>query len=224
MKLMLQKTGLVILVLSLSGMANITPTIAKTIDSYKDINPDISLENTDKITEPIDTNVVSNELTDTTNSDAEFLTEEDTETVEAAEHSTEAETIVDVATSSETFTTLVSALSETELVDVLQGDGPFTVFAPTDEAFEALPAGTLEALMAPENREVLVSLLAYHVVPAELSVEQLETGALDSVQGAPLQVEVGDEVTVNGVTIIEDEIPASNGVIHTIDQVILPPQ
>ena len=134
------------------------------------------------------------------------------------------ETIVEVAASSETFTTLVSALSETELADVLQGDGPFTVFAPTDEAFESLPEGTVEALMAPENKEILVSLLSYHVVADELMVEDLETGFVDSVQGTPLNVEVGDDVTVNGVAVVGNNISASNGVIHAVDQVILPPQ
>ena len=132
--------------------------------------------------------------------------------------------IVDTAVSAGQFNTLVAAVKAAGLVETLKGDGPFTVFAPTDEAFEALPDGTVETLMAPENRDILVSLLTYHVVAEELPVEQLETGFLDSVQGTPLKVEVGEDVTINGVTIMEEEIPTSNGIIHTIDEVILPPQ
>lgn len=224
MQFIFQKTGLAILVLSLSGMGNIAPAIAGITDSHDDINPEFSSENIDGITDTINADVEPDQLPDAIDTGVEGLPNDAPETLEAEEISTDSETIVDVATSTETFTTLVSALSETELVDVLQGDGPFTVFAPTDEAFEALPEGTLDALMAPENRDVLVSLLSYHVVAAELPVEQLETGFVESVQGTPLQVEVGEDVTVNGVKIIDDEIDASNGVIHAIDQVILPPQ
>lgn len=224
MQFIFQKTGLAILVLSLSGMGNIAPAIAGITDSHDDINPEFSTENIDDITDTINADVEPDQLPDAIDTGVEGLPNDVTETLEAEEISTDSETIVDVATSTETFTTLVSALSETELVDVLQGDGPFTVFAPTDEAFEALPEGTLDALMAPENRDVLVSLLSYHVVAAELPVEQLETGFVESVQGTPLQVEVGEDVTVNGVKIIDDEIDASNGVIHAVEQVILPPQ
>ena len=220
MQFFLQKTGLAVIVLSLSGMVNIAPAIAELTDSYPDINPELSSEDVDVVPEAINSDVTAEDLSEEMDADIDNMPE----ALDAEEVAAESETIVDVATSSETFTTLVSALSEAELVELLQGDGPFTVFAPTDEAFEALPEGTLDALMEPGNREVLVSLLSYHVVQEELPAEQLETGLLESVQGTPLQVEVGDEVTVNGVTIIEDEITASNGVIHTVDQVILPPQ
>ena len=225
MQFLLQKTGLAILVLSLSGMVNAAPAIAGVTDSYDEVNPELSSEEVDEVTDTINSDVVPDTLSEEVDSDVEVMSDDMSETFEGEETVAEdSDTIVDVATSSETFTTLVSALSETELVEVLQGDGPFTVFAPTDEAFEALPEGTLDALMAPENRDVLVSLLSYHVVPEALPSEQLETGFVDSVQGTPLQVEVGEEVTVNGITIVDEEIPASNGVIHTIDQVILPPQ
>ena len=224
MKFMIQKTGLAVLVLSLSGMGTIAPAIAEISEGYDDIKPELSTAEVDVITDDVNANVAPEGIPDAIDSGAEALPTEEPEVLEAEDSSTDGETIVDVAISSETFTTLVSALSETELAEVLQGDGPFTVFAPTDEAFEALPEGTLDALMAPENREVLVSLLSYHVVPEELSVTELETGFVESVQGTPLQVEVGEDVTVNGIKIIDEEIPASNGVIHSIDQVILPPQ
>ena len=154
----------------------------------------------------------------------EVVTDEAAPEEMLTEEASEDSTIVDIAASSDTFTTLVSALGETGLDNVLQGEGPFTVFAPTDEAFAALPPGTVEALMAPENRDMLTELLAYHVVSGEIASDDMETGAINSVQGAPLQVEVGDEVTVNGVSVVGDDIPASNGIIHAIDEVILPPQ
>ena len=224
MQFFLQKTGLAVIVLSLSGMVNIAPAIAELTDSYPDINPELSSEDVDVVPETINPDVTSEDLQQDLSEEMDADIDDMPEALELEEVSAESETIVDVATSSETFTTLVSALDEAELVEMLEGDGPFTVFAPTDEAFESLPDGTLDALMDPGNRDVLVSLLSYHVVQEELPAEQLETGFLESVQGTPLQVEVGDEVTINGAMIIEDEITASNGVIHTVDQVILPPQ
>lgn len=221
MKLFLQKAGLTILVLSLSGMGMTAPAIAGIGDSYEGTEADLS---TETIAEPLEAETVPEGMPTEIEADVEPLAEDMPEGLEVEDVVTIEETIFEVASSSETFSTLVSALDEAELSTVLQGDGPFTVFAPTDEAFEALPDGTVENLMAPENRDILVSLLTYHVVAEELPVEQLETGFLDSVQGTPLKVEVGEDVTVNGVTIMDDEIPASNGIIHTIDEVILPPQ
>lgn len=133
-------------------------------------------------------------------------------------------TIVDVAAASDTFQTLVAALNEAELAEVLQGEGPFTVFAPTDEAFAALPEGTVEELLLPENRETLVKILSYHVVSGSFTSDQLSSGEVATVEGSPVDVVVEDTaVTVNDATVIQADIPASNGVIHAIDRVILPP-
>ena len=132
-------------------------------------------------------------------------------------------TIVDVAAASDTFQTLVSALTEAELAEVLQGEGPFTVFAPTDEAFAALPAGTVEELLKPENRETLVKILSYHVVPGSITSDQLTSGEVATVEGSPVTVTVdGTTVMVDDASVIQPDIPASNGVIHAIDRVILP--
>jgi len=134
--------------------------------------------------------------------------------------------IVDTAVAAGSFETLVAAVQAADLVDVLKGEGPFTVFAPTDEAFAALPEGTVESLLEPENRDLLVSILTYHVVPGEVMAKDAEgaTVELETVQGAMLTVDgTGDAVTVNGATVIDADITADNGVIHVIDAVIMPP-
>lgn len=134
-------------------------------------------------------------------------------------------TIVDVASASNTFQTLVSALTEAQLAEVLQGEGPFTVFAPTDEAFAALPPGVLDELMKPENREILVKILKYHVVPGEVGSSDLTSGEVTTAEGSPINVAVDSTggVTVNGANVVQADIPATNGVIHAIDRVIIPP-
>lgn len=133
-------------------------------------------------------------------------------------------TIVDVAATSDTFQTLVSALNEAELTEVLQGEGPFTVFAPTDDAFAALPEGTVEELLKPENRDALVKILSYHVVSGSLTSDQLSSGEVVTLEGNPVTVMVQDgAVMVNDANVTQPDIPASNGVIHAIDRVILPP-
>jgi uncharacterized surface protein with fasciclin (FAS1) repeats len=134
-------------------------------------------------------------------------------------------TIVDIASASDSFETLVAALTEAELAEVLKGEGPFTVFAPTDEAFAALPAGTVEELLKPENRETLVQILKYHVVSGAYPAESLSSGEVPTVEGSPVTVEVSEgKVTVNDANVIQPDITATNGVIHAIDRVILPPQ
>ncbi|MFM7427257.1 MAG: fasciclin domain-containing protein, partial [Elainella sp.] len=133
--------------------------------------------------------------------------------------------IVDIASASESFKTLVAALNEAELAQVLEGTGPFTVFAPTDAAFEALPAGTFEELLKPENRATLVQILKYHVVSGSYPSASLESGQLPTAAGVPLTVTVANgSVKVDGATVLQPDINASNGVIHAIDQVILPSQ
>jgi uncharacterized surface protein with fasciclin (FAS1) repeats len=133
-------------------------------------------------------------------------------------------TIVDIASASDSFKTLVAALNEAELAELLQGEGPFTVFAPTDAAFAALPEGTVEELLKPENRDRLVKILSYHVVSGEYKSDQLTSGQVATVEGSPVTVTVNaNGVKVNDATVTQPDVQATNGVIHVIDQVILPP-
>jgi uncharacterized surface protein with fasciclin (FAS1) repeats len=133
--------------------------------------------------------------------------------------------IVDTAISAGSFNTLVAAVQAAELADALRAEGPYTVFAPTDEAFAALPAGTVENLLKPENREQLQAVLLYHVVSGAIMAADIGSGAQPAtLQGATVDV-VGTAsgVTVNGANVVAADIVASNGVIHVIDAVILPP-
>jgi uncharacterized surface protein with fasciclin (FAS1) repeats len=132
-------------------------------------------------------------------------------------------TIVDIAVSTEGFATLVAAVQAAGLVETLQGDGPFTVFAPTDAAFAALPEGLLEKLLLPENLDVLVSILTYHVVSGTVLAADVTAGEVTTVQGEAITVATDGGVTVNGANVIAVDVLASNGVIHVIDAVILPP-
>ncbi len=129
--------------------------------------------------------------------------------------------IVDIAAGNEAFSTLVAAVTAAGLVDTLKGEGPFTVFAPTDEAFAALPEGTVEALL--EDIPTLTAILTYHVVPGTVMSTDLADGMMaETVNGASVTIGVGDSVTVDGATVTQADIVASNGVIHVIDTVILP--
>ncbi len=131
-------------------------------------------------------------------------------------------TIVDIAVENEAFSTLVAAVTAADLVETLQGEGPFTVFAPTDDAFAELPEGTLEALL--EDIPMLTSILTYHVVPGEVMSGDLAEGCneVETVNGAMATICAGDTVTIDGATVTQADIEASNGVIHVIDGVILP--
>jgi uncharacterized surface protein with fasciclin (FAS1) repeats len=132
--------------------------------------------------------------------------------------------IVDVATAAGSFGTLLTAATEAGLVETLKGEGPFTVFAPTDAAFAALPAGTLDGLLA--NKEALKKVLLYHVVAGKVTSDQV-VGLTEaaSVEGSPIKISVVDgKVMLNdSATVVTPDVEASNGVIHVIDQVILPP-
>lgn len=133
--------------------------------------------------------------------------------------------IVETARAAGNFQTLVTAIEAAELGDTLSGDGPFTVFAPTDAAFQALPPGTLDELLRPENRERLRSVLTYHVVAEELRAEDLlgEETTVETVEGSELTVDAtGAMVMVKEANVIQPDIEASNGVIHAIDAVLLP--
>jgi uncharacterized surface protein with fasciclin (FAS1) repeats len=131
--------------------------------------------------------------------------------------------IVAVAAGAENFKTLVSAVKAAGLVETLQGAGPFTVFAPTDEAFSKLPAGTLESLLKPENKDKLIAILKYHVVPGKVLAADVKTGDVKTVEGQSVKLVVSAEgVTVDNAKVIKTDVPAENGVIHVIDTVIIP--
>ncbi len=132
--------------------------------------------------------------------------------------------IVDIAASNGNFNTLVAAVTAAGLVDTLKSEGPFTVFAPTDAAFAALPAGTVDSLLLPENKDQLVAILTYHVVPGAVTSDQLAGQHLDvaTVNGAEVRVNGSNGVKVNDATVTTADIIASNGVIHVIDSVLLP--
>lgn len=132
--------------------------------------------------------------------------------------------IVDVATSKGSFTTLLAAVKAAGLTDVLAEGGPYTVFAPTDAAFAALPKGTVETLLKPENKEKLKKVLAYHVVPGSVSSSTIKPGQVKTVEGSAVMLKTsGDKIMVNNANITAANIKASNGIIHAIDKVILPP-
>jgi len=132
--------------------------------------------------------------------------------------------IVDVASSNSDFSTLVAAVSAAGLVDTLKSEGPFTVFAPTNAAFAALPAGTVETLLMPENKDQLVKILTYHVVPGKVTSDQLagKRMSVATVEGSKVHIDGRKGVKVENATVTTADIMASNGVIHVIDKVLLP--
>jgi uncharacterized surface protein with fasciclin (FAS1) repeats len=139
-----------------------------------------------------------------------------------------ADDIVDTAAKAGSFKTLVAAVQAAGLVDTLKGKGPFTVFAPTDEAFAKLPKGTLETLLKPENKKQLASILTYHVLPGKYDAARITRPkalryGIKSVQGASVAIDLRKGVKVSGATVVKTDIAASNGIIHVIDAVILPP-
>ncbi len=132
--------------------------------------------------------------------------------------------IVDTAVAAGQFETLAAALGAADLVDTLKGDGPFTVFAPTDEAFAKLPEGTVESLLKPENRDQLIAILTYHVVPGAVrAADVVKLDAAKTVNGQSVAIQVADNgVQIDNANVVATDIEASNGVIHVIDTVILP--
>ena len=132
--------------------------------------------------------------------------------------------IVATAVDAGAFNTLAAALKAGDLVGVLQGKGPFTVFAPTDEAFAKLPKETLESLLKPENKDQLVAILTYHVVPGKvMASDVVKLSSAETVNGKSVTIKVVDgKVQIDGATVVKTDIACSNGVIHIIDSVILP--
>jgi len=145
---------------------------------------------------------------------------------EAADIATgEGESIVDVASANGSFDTLVAAVQAAGLEETLSAEGPYTVFAPTDEAFAELPEGTIEKLVKPENQEALGQILAYHVVAGAVPSAEIEPGAIGTVEGSDMEVSVDAAgVVVNGeANVLQPDVVADNGVIHVVDTVLLPP-
>lgn len=146
--------------------------------------------------------------------------------MESEEVSVEADKdIIELAVATESLSTLVAAVKAAGLVETLQGDGPFTVFAPTNAAFAALPEGTVESLLKPENKDQLISILTYHVIPAKVLSTDLQDGqTAATVQGANITVSLNsDGAFINDAKVAAADVMATNGVVHVIDKVILPP-
>lgn len=142
----------------------------------------------------------------------------------AGSHGKQKSDIVDTAVAAGDFTTLAAALQAGDLVDTLKSDGPFTVFAPTDAAFAKLPAGTVESLLLPENKDQLVEVLTYHVVPGKVKAADVVTlTSAETANGSSVNIRVeGETVYINQSRVVATDIWASNGVIHVVDTVILP--
>ena len=153
---------------------------------------------------------------------SEMMSESPMETTSEAPME-EAGTIVDVAAANPDFETLVAAVTAADLVETLSGEGPFTVFAPTDEAFDALPDGVLDALLLPENKDSLVSILTYHVLAGEVMAADVTAGDVATVEGSTIEIMTDGGVMVNGANVVTADVDASNGVIHAIDAVLVPP-
>jgi uncharacterized surface protein with fasciclin (FAS1) repeats len=135
----------------------------------------------------------------------------------------EAKTIVDVAAGAGQFKTLVAAVKAAGLAETLSGKGPFTVFAPTDEAFAKLPAGTVENLLKPENKQKLAGILTYHVLAGKVMAADVKTMSAKTVNGKEAAIKVdGGKVTIGAANVVKTDVGASNGVIHVIDAVLLP--
>ncbi len=145
------------------------------------------------------------------------------ETMDTAAEETTVGTIVDVAVGAGNFTTLVAAVTAADLVETLSGEGPFTVFAPTDEAFAALPEGVLDALLLPENKALLAQILTYHVVSGMVMAADITDGDVATIEGSNVMLVTTSGVKVNDANVVSADVMASNGVIHAIDAVILPP-
>ena len=141
---------------------------------------------------------------------------------DTTEMATEVGNIVAVAQGNPEFSTLVAAVTAAGLGEALSGEGPFTVFAPTNAAFEALPAGLLEKLLLPENKEVLTKILTYHVVPSKVMAADVAAGDVTTLEGSTFAITTEGGVKVNASNVTATDVPASNGVIHVIDAVLVP--
>lgn len=165
----------------------------------------------------------------TNNNDDSSVSDTSTDTSQLAESSNESQDIVALAVATPDLSTLVTAVQAADLVETLQSEGPFTVFAPTNEAFAALPDGTLDTLLQPENKDQLVAILTYHVVAGEVMSSDLSDGqVVETVQGNSLTVSIRDgnvylvDATGGEAQVVTPDVKASNGVVHVINSVVLP--
>jgi uncharacterized surface protein with fasciclin (FAS1) repeats len=165
----------------------------------------------------------SNETAATPDASAPASAPAPVETVTPSQEAMTGGTLIDVASSTEGFATLTAALTAAGLAEGFKGEGPVTVFAPTDEAFAALPAGVLDALLLPENQELLIKILAYHLIEGNVLAADIVDGDVPTAEGQNVTLKTGEFVTVNGSKVITADVVASNGVIHGIDAVLLPP-
>jgi uncharacterized surface protein with fasciclin (FAS1) repeats len=132
-------------------------------------------------------------------------------------------TVVEIAVGNENFSTLVAAVKAAGLAEALSGEGPFTIFAPTNDAFAKLPAGTVESLLKPENKNKLAAILKYHVVAGKVMAADVSAGKVETLNGAKAEISIKEgKVMIDKATIVKTDIVGSNGVIHVIDSVILP--
>lgn len=159
-----------------------------------------------------------------TEKETELNSDEQTESYESNDAMAGSETIVSVAQDTPSLSTLVKAVTAAERAEMLSSEGPYTVFAPTNEAFNALPAGTLDNLMKPENKQKLGNILAYHVVEGEVMAADLQDGQMvTTVQGEQLKVSISNgNVMINGAMVSKADVQASNGVVHVINKVLMP--
>ncbi len=153
---------------------------------------------------------------------ADSTTEDTTTTVAESTMTEEPGTIVEVASANPDFKTLVAAVTAAGLGETLSGEGPFTVFAPTDAAFAALPAGILDKLLLPENKETLTKILTYHVLGSKVMAADVMAGKVATVEGSEITIDTADGVKVDDAKVTATDVAASNGVIHVIDKVIIP--
>ncbi len=170
-----------------------------------------------------DTDEAATDTTSVEATSAAPMEESETPMEESEAPMDEPGTIVDVAAANPDFETLVAAVTAADLVGTLSSEGPFTVFAPTDAAFEALPDGLLDALLLPENKDALTSILTYHVLPAEVMAADVTAGEVETVEGSTIEIKTDDGVMVNDANVVATDVDASNGVIHAIDAVLVPP-
>lgn len=140
-----------------------------------------------------------------------------------ADHTLTNMSLVDIFTANPSFSTMIKGLVSTDLITVLSGTGPFTVFAPNDEAFQKLPPQTIKNLFKAENKDKLAALLTYHIVPGKLSIADLKTMDIKTVNGKTLNIQVvGDQIMINNAKVIQKNMVGSNGIVYTIDKVLLP--
>lgn len=186
-------------------MVSVALLAALTLSACSGSNKDESLEVPIDVVEQTDPNMGSNDGMNTDGSNMSLTG-----------------TIVDLAVGDENLSTLVAALQAAELVETLQGTGPFTVFAPNNAAFAALPAGVLEALLLPENKDTLVKILTYHVVPGMVYSADVTDGEVATVEGQVITLGTLNGVSVNNANVVAADQSSNNGVVHVIDAVILP--